>query len=205
MLKNDIQVYLGIHDLKSITKGFAKPEPIKSIHIHKDFTWKKKYPDIALMKLEKHVIFSDRIQPICLPGNDQTTLPAQVAGWGRLFENGVTAKKLQYTNLTIITNAKCQKHKQLRNDVNSFTMCAYGGSKDACEGDSGGPLMIEKKLQGLRPRFYWEQVGIVSWGIGCGRKNMPGIYARVYTLLDWIAEHTKDALYCKKPVINTLK
>lgn len=64
------------------------------------------------------------------------------------------------------------------------------GVRDACNGDSGGPLFVEK-ADGV------EQVGIVSWGEGpmdaaaaCGHENAYGVYTRVANYKDWIAQKT---------------
>jgi secreted trypsin-like serine protease len=64
------------------------------------------------------------------------------------------------------------------------------GARDACNGDSGGPLFVEK-ADGV------EQIGIVSWGEGpmnaaaaCGHENAYGVYTRVANYQDWIAEKT---------------
>ncbi len=71
-------------------------------------------------------------------------------------------------------------------------LCAgtTSGVRDACNGDSGGPLFVEKP-DGV------EQVGIVSWGEGpmdaeaaCGHANAYGVYTRVSAYKDWIAEKT---------------
>ncbi|XP_053685904.1 serine protease easter-like [Sabethes cyaneus] len=51
--------------------------------------------------------------------------------------------------------------------------------KDACQKDSGGGLVAA--IDGV----YYEY-GIVSFGSGCGLQGVPGVYARVTTVLDWI-------------------
>ncbi len=52
---------------------------------------------------------------------------------------------------------------------------------DACTGDGGGPLLCPL---GSEPgRFI--QVGVVSWGIGCG-SHVPGVYADLTKLVHWI-------------------
>jgi secreted trypsin-like serine protease len=57
------------------------------------------------------------------------------------------------------------------------------------QGDGGGPLVCEKDGQ-------WYQVGIVSFGIGCGRPNVPGVYTKVEAYEEWIEravlEHKRE-------------
>ncbi len=57
------------------------------------------------------------------------------------------------------------------------------------QGDGGGPLVCEKEGQ-------WDQVGIVSFGIGCGRPNVPGVYTKVEAYEEWIEravlEHKRE-------------
>lgn len=45
------------------------------------------------------------------------------------------------------------------------------------QGDSGGPAV--DKDSGLL-------LGVVSFGVGCGRAGYPGVYARVAALRNWI-------------------
>ena len=59
------------------------------------------------------------------------------------------------------------------------------GGKDACLGDSGGPLACQVGTDGP-----WMLYGITSWGIGCGDPLHPGVYTRVTKLQSWIMQKT---------------
>lgn len=70
-----------------------------------------------------------------------------------------------------------------RNKIDGIISVAVGkphGGADSCQGDSGGPI-IKKRTRGSDI-----QVGIVSWGHGCARPGLPGVYTRVSQIKPWI-------------------
>ena len=53
------------------------------------------------------------------------------------------------------------------------------GGEDSCHGDSGGPLFVADGDD-------WVQVGITSWGIGCARRQRPGVYTRLAAVASFV-------------------
>ena len=68
----------------------------------------------------------------------------------------------------------------LDNDNNGLT----DADKDACGGDSGGPLICA--ING-KPIL----VGVVTRGESCGKEGYPGIYTSVAEYADWIDDITQ--------------
>ena len=109
--------------------------------------------------------------------------PLTVAGWGVTLEGSlVLSSSLQEVNLPLVNLTQCRE--ALGEAVTDNMLCAGGVlGQDACQGDSGGPLM------GTDPdtdRVYL--AGVVSWGVGCAREDLPGVYTRVSRYTHWIRQ-----------------
>ncbi|XP_026899301.1 testisin-like isoform X4 [Acinonyx jubatus] len=145
--------------------------------------------DIALLKLSSSVTYNKYIHPVCVAASSsefQNQTDCWVTGWGHIGEDQVLPAPylLQEVQVGIINTTMCNylyTQPLVRYDIWGDMVCAGDsqGGKDACFGDSGGPLACEK-------RGVWIQVGIVSWGSGCGRPNRPGVYTNVSRHFNWI-------------------
>ena len=68
-------------------------------------------------------------------------------------------------------------------------LCAGGeAGRDSCQGDSGSALVTTHAIQGSIFET-WKLIGIVSFGQGCGRENVPGVYSRVRHYIPWILDN----------------
>lgn len=118
-----------------------------------------------------------------------------VAGWGALTEIGDGVRYLKQLELPIVPRDSCEqslrKTERLGDDfeLHESFICAGGLENiDTCKGDGGAPLFCPIPGQ----FFRYQQVGIVSWGIGCGNKGLPALYTNVPLFRKWVDEEMKQ-------------
>ncbi|XP_055837511.1 phenoloxidase-activating factor 2-like [Episyrphus balteatus] len=149
--------------------------------------------NIALLFLDIPFDDAPHINTVCLPPVNANFDMSRcfASGWGmKQFGSRRYSNIMKKLELPVVPNAKCQNDlRQTRLgqsfELHSSLMCAGGEfGKDTCTGDGGSPLVCP--MANNPDRYY--QVGIVSWGIGCGDKNVPGVYANIPHLRSWIDE-----------------
>lgn len=143
--------------------------------------------DVALLVLNN----KSKIAPVDLAANEQCFEnnqcgPGTVLGWGytRQGDRSSQSDPLLEVQVPLVSRSACRALYQ-PNDPSStstitdFMVCAGEEDKDACQADSGGPLLVNGVV-----------AGVVSWGRGCG--EVPGVYSNVAKLRDWIQEQLTD-------------
>ncbi|KAK3870340.1 hypothetical protein Pcinc_024419 [Petrolisthes cinctipes] len=192
---NQITVHLGEYDTKD-TGDYHEPLPKETFsvvekRIHPSFKYMLTQPDrydIAVLQLNRPVVYRENILPICLPDPSEDFIGdvGIVAGWGKTDNSfGKTGTNiLRKVLVPIIGNDECLRWHHLKGiDVKlHFEMFCAGhsqGKRDACLGDSGGPLVVNR---GGR----WFLAGITSAGFGCAVDHQPGIYHRVAVTSAWV-------------------
>ncbi|MEZ4664949.1 MAG: serine protease, partial [Caldilineaceae bacterium] len=149
--------------------------------------------DVALLKLTRAstqpVIQMVSPEDLALEAAD---MPAMVVGWGRTGDKA-RIDNLQQVAVPLVAAETCvEAYHNLGYGITQRMICAglAAGGKDACSGDSGGPLMVERTLTDNPDETEWLEVGIVSWGRGCALPDSYGVYTRVSEMYAWVQEQT---------------
>ncbi|KAH0629207.1 hypothetical protein JD844_011102, partial [Phrynosoma platyrhinos] len=176
---------LGMHHLSRHLAHTIKSR-VRAIIIHSNFNHATFENDIALFKLIDSVRFNEYIQPICLPKAPLAVTnetPCYISGWGNTVEKGRLRDVLQEVQVDILPLALCNRYDWYAGVVKEDMLCAgaESGGIDSCQGDSGGPLMCYFPES---TKYYL--IGITSYGLGCGRPKLPGIYVRAAHYRSWI-------------------
>ena len=80
------------------------------VHMRDDFEIRTYNNDIALIKLDRPVRWSDGVRPLCLPETDEDYAgqEANVVGWGRVKYNGQLPGRLREATIPILTQHQCR-------------------------------------------------------------------------------------------------
>lgn len=190
MSASDIDVAVGVHDLATWSGARIAVKRIVKHPAYVDFNAN----DLALLELNSTsgqtpiIIYSGAsvqgIDPKLL--SQMTTL----VGWG-LADTETTwyyPSKLQQVNLPVVVDSYCNSAYGVT--LTGSQLCAgYPVAKDACSGDSGGPMMFEVDGQ-------WAHVGLVSYGAGCQEENgYYGVYTRTSAYVDFIKQYVPTAKF----------
>ena len=142
----------------------------------------------------------------CLPEPNAHAAHGSVcytAGWGYTSEGGQSTRFLHSINATVYSYDECVNSPDTNFNpidiVEEVEFCAgwTDGTKDACIGDSGGPLICVNDEN--EPVLY----GITSWGIGCASDGFPGVYAKISAIIEWINQTVQSHSSTTAPPVVT--
>lgn len=104
--------------------------------------------DIALLRLERSIAYTDFVRPICLPVNANLRsatfdgIVMDVAGWGKTENTSSSNLKLK-ASVSGHSIDECRSVYMRQNIILEDSQICAGGKEgvDSCRGDSGGPLI----------------------------------------------------------------
>lgn len=175
---------------------------IERIEMHPLYRKNQMSNDIALIKLDRPVSFTQHIKPVCLPKSPLSSahLKCTIVGWGLLADT-ISADILQEGIVPLLPNQTCERTSYIdeQNQID-FTFNAQlmictsqiiGKEPITCVGDSGGPLLCRDVTA-----RNWVVEGIVSFGSAdactprAEHMRLESVFARVSTFVAWINSST---------------
>ncbi|EEB19288.1 trypsin-zeta, putative [Pediculus humanus corporis] len=201
--RTKLKVRLGEYDVTKTNENLRHEDRnVGKIILHPKYDNETLLHDIALLKLQYPAKQRPHIDIVCLPKID-LNFPLEskcvITGWGKTNEDSRYSDVLKEIIVPLWNKSACED--SLRREfgpeykLSDTLVCAGSQGQDACDkfksetlteckslcGDGGGPLVCQKEGQ-------WYQVGVISYGIGCGQKKSPGVYTYVPKYERWIKE-----------------
>jgi len=171
-----------------INLGTSSGEVVEVVDIqfHPDYDDDTNDHDLAVLTLEDSVV---GVTPTRLvsPARMAEIGPGDKAvmmGWGTTSSGGSGSTTLREVSLPIIAvGAACNEETDYETVTeNQICIGRLDGGQDTCQGDSGGPAFVWHDGE-------WFQIGITSWGLGCARPELPGVYTYLPNYLEWTFEN----------------
>ena len=175
---SEVQVLTGTRNL---TQGGVRRD-VTAIWQHPNYKTNGNNYDVAVWKLSTQVQGIPFAQLATTDGTVGSEL--LVTGWGATGEGKGSSPVLLKVSVPVVSHATCEA-AYAPGSITPQMLCAgFGpGGKDSCQGDSGGPA--------TRSRDNMTLTGIVSYGWGCARPEIYGVYTRVSDpeIRDFIRQH----------------
>ncbi|HVN58180.1 MAG TPA: trypsin-like serine protease [Bacteroidales bacterium] len=182
---SQMYIIVGADDPYDITQG--KVYAVSQVYVHESYNTQSYDNDIALLKLSDSINFPNAAPIKLVTARDaglgfiDPGVMTKVTGWGLTNVSSQTVPlTLQKVDLPIVATSVA---KQVFGSIASSDLMAgyLNGNKDACNGDSGGPLTVNVLGE-------TRVAGIVSWGsASC---NSYGAYTNVSQFGSWIYSKT---------------
>ena len=165
--------------------------PVSKVTLQPNYFLTQGY-DISLLKLSRNSTKT----PVKVSGTSETSLWSAgtletIVGWGATEEGGDLPDVLQEAQVPVTTYQDCNDAYDGGIDEKTMICAGYPqGGVDTCQGDSGGPMFGHTSTGALRV------VGTTSFGTGCARPGIPGVYARVgdSVLREWIRSQAPNGV-----------
>lgn len=137
-------IRLGIIDLTvNISDATAHQFDIAEIFIHPLRQQNTRYNDIALIRIDGEVEFTEYIRPACLAQRESVIVENLfVTGWGQIDLQGTIKTDLQKVRFNLVSHADCDASYKFYNPshlehviVNESQICAQSETRerDACQ------------------------------------------------------------------------
>jgi trypsin len=182
-------VRVGIHSRELSWSADYDVIPIAQRIVHPNYDSDRYDHDLMVMKLavpsNKAYIKLNSNHDIPNSSSSGSNRTMWIMGFGDTDQTAAQALSttLQVASVQYVPTSTCLEAYQKFSPITDDMICAAQSGKDACGGDSGGPLIMRGNST-ARDLL----VGTVAWGVGCAEERYPGVYSRISFFYDWIVE-----------------